>query len=64
MILNGQAGSHEMYLKGRRRVRPSTAARPEAQVAPASPGVKANPNGSFEERCAWMRERQAKRKRR
>ena len=59
MILNGKTGWHEMYLGGRRR----PAGRALAAAAPAGGkggAVRATVNGSLEERCAWMRERQAR----
>jgi hypothetical protein len=61
MILNGRTDSHGMYQPDRRarRSRP----RPEKAPTPARErGVTPDPNGSFEQRCAWMRERQMRRR--
>lgn len=63
MLLNGRTGSHDMNLPDRRaRFRPRRAekAAPEADDR----GVVPDPRGSFEERCAWMRQRQQKTRRR
>jgi len=52
MIFNENAGTHDMYLPKKRARR---------TVAPLyqPPDVEANPNGSHEQRQAWMRQKQA-----
>jgi hypothetical protein len=52
MILNENAGTHDIYLPKKRARR---------TVAPLyqPPDVEANPNGSHEQRQAWMRQKQA-----
>jgi len=50
MLLNGNTGSHDIYRSGRRALKKPL--KKPAQVDP-------RPRGSLEERCAWMRERQA-----
>lgn len=62
MLLNGRAGTHDIYLPDRRaRVRPE---RSKAAAEARDRGVVPDPKGSFEERCAWMRQRQLKARRR
>ena len=51
MIFNGNTGTHDIYLPAKRAPR---TVRPLYQP----PDVKPNPNGSHEQRQAWMRQRQ------
>jgi hypothetical protein len=56
VILNGRTADPSRARAKRRGRRPAMA--PKMMCG----GIRPNPGGSFEERCAWMRERQRKRR--
>ena len=58
MILNAHTDPHETRLRVKPRpYRAAPCLRVDEQ------GVRLDPNGSLDERCAWMRERERKRRR-
>jgi len=56
MILNAHTGSHDMYLRGKRRpVRRALRGVPKSETA-------AMPNGTLDEKCAWLKARMQRRR--
>lgn len=56
MILNANTASHDMYLPDRR----SRSGKAKPAARPARNPDAPDPNGTLEQKCAWMRQRQAK----
>jgi hypothetical protein len=60
VILNAHTDNHPMRYAGRRARKVAPERR---QPAPAAvDGLKPNPNGSLAERCAWMKQRQTRKR--
>ena len=59
MILNGNTSTDDFYQR-RRRAR----AKPAKKTSSIDKQLDGNPNGSLEEKCAWLRARQQNRAKR